>query len=160
MCATFTLEDWLAFAEVFGMPLRLGRYPDRLLTDPSAEAQASIATLMAVSYTHLAGFLWRQIQKLDEQLEERATKQETERKDWQKTWTELLERHMEHEEKEFDRLRELQLAFVAIQQKAMSYVTQQDLDTALAPLCEAIEKIERIVDARKARREDPVSGRA
>lgn len=47
MCATFMLEDWLAFAEVFGMPLRLGRYPDRLLTDPSAEAQASIATLMA-----------------------------------------------------------------------------------------------------------------
>lgn len=47
MCATFTLEDWLAFAEVFGMPLRLGRYPDRLLTDPSAEAKASIATLMA-----------------------------------------------------------------------------------------------------------------
>jgi len=47
MCSTFTLEDWLAFAEVFGMPLRLGRYPDRLLTDPSAEAKASINTLMA-----------------------------------------------------------------------------------------------------------------
>ncbi|MBK7982119.1 MAG: hypothetical protein IPP10_14475 [Candidatus Competibacteraceae bacterium] len=118
-----------------------------------------LGTILTINIA-VAGFLWRQIQKLDEQLEERATKQETERKDWQKTWTELLERHMEHEEKEFDRLRELQLAFVAIQQKAMSYVTQQDLDTALAPLCEAIEKIERIVDARKARREDPVSGRA
>lgn len=118
-----------------------------------------LGTILTINIA-VAGFLWRQIQKLDEQLEDRATKQETERKDWQKTWTELLERHMEHEEKEFDRLRELQLAFVAIQQKAMSYVTQQDLDTALAPLCEAIEKIERIVDARKARREDPVSGRA
>lgn len=26
MCKAFTLTDWLAFAEVFGMPLRLGRY--------------------------------------------------------------------------------------------------------------------------------------
>ena len=26
MCGNFTQEDWLAFAEVFGMPLRLGRY--------------------------------------------------------------------------------------------------------------------------------------
>ena len=46
MCSTFTIEGWLAFAEVFGMPLRLGRYPDRLLTDPSAEAKASIDTLI------------------------------------------------------------------------------------------------------------------
>lgn len=46
MCSTFTLEDWLAFAEVFGMPLRLGRYPDRLLTDQSAEAKESIDTLI------------------------------------------------------------------------------------------------------------------
>lgn len=26
MCKAFTLADWMAFAEVFGMPLRLGRY--------------------------------------------------------------------------------------------------------------------------------------
>lgn len=26
MCKSFTLADWMAFAEVFGMPLRLGRY--------------------------------------------------------------------------------------------------------------------------------------
>lgn len=26
MCKAFTITDWLAFAEVFGMPLRLGRY--------------------------------------------------------------------------------------------------------------------------------------
>lgn len=47
MCSTFTLEDWLAFAEVFGMPLRLGRYPDHLATDQSAEAKAAIDKLIA-----------------------------------------------------------------------------------------------------------------
>jgi len=26
MCKTFTVSDWMAFAEVFGMPLRVGRY--------------------------------------------------------------------------------------------------------------------------------------
>jgi len=26
MCKSFTLKDWMAFAEIFGMPLRLGRY--------------------------------------------------------------------------------------------------------------------------------------
>ena len=26
MCKAYTLKDWMAFAEVFGMPLRLGRY--------------------------------------------------------------------------------------------------------------------------------------
>lgn len=46
MCATFTLEDWLAFAEVFGMPLRVGRYPDRYVDDTSAEAKAAIDTLI------------------------------------------------------------------------------------------------------------------
>lgn len=47
MCSTFTLEDWLAFAEVFGMPLRLGRYPDHLANDSSPEAKASIDKLVA-----------------------------------------------------------------------------------------------------------------
>lgn len=101
-----------------------------------------LGTILTINIA-VAGFLWRQIQKLDEQLEERATKQETERKDWQKTWTELLERHMEHEEKEFDRLRELQLAFVAIQQKAMSYVTQQDLSGALAKKAQRVAQASR-----------------
>ena len=46
MCSTFTLEGWLAFAEVFGMPLRVGRYPDRYVDDTSAEAKAAIDTLI------------------------------------------------------------------------------------------------------------------
>lgn len=45
LCGHFTLEDWLAFAEVFGMPLRLGRYPDRYATDHSTEAREALATL-------------------------------------------------------------------------------------------------------------------
>lgn len=27
LCKNYTIKDWLAFAEVFGMPLRLGKYP-------------------------------------------------------------------------------------------------------------------------------------
>lgn len=27
MCKSYTISDWMAFAEVFGMPLRMGRYP-------------------------------------------------------------------------------------------------------------------------------------
>lgn len=40
LCAHYALEDWMSFAEVFGMPLRLGRY------GPSATA-ADIQTLLA-----------------------------------------------------------------------------------------------------------------
>lgn len=39
MCKSYTLTDWLAFAEVFGMPLRIGRY------DPGA-TPADINTLI------------------------------------------------------------------------------------------------------------------
>lgn len=39
MCKSYTLTDWLAFAEVFGMPLRIGRY------EPGA-TQADINTLI------------------------------------------------------------------------------------------------------------------
>lgn len=46
LCAHFTMVDWLAFAEVFGMPLRLGRYPDHLVNDPSDEAKTAIDTLV------------------------------------------------------------------------------------------------------------------
>ena len=43
MCKSYTLTDWMAFAEVFGMPLRLGRYganatPDDIITLVSAVA--------------------------------------------------------------------------------------------------------------------------
>lgn len=40
MCKSYTLTDWMAFAEVFGMPLRIGRY------EPGA-TQADINTLIA-----------------------------------------------------------------------------------------------------------------
>lgn len=40
LCAHYALEDWMSFAEVFGMPLRLGRY------GPSATA-TDIQTLLA-----------------------------------------------------------------------------------------------------------------
>lgn len=40
MCKSYTLTDWLAFAEVFGMPLRLGRY------GPNASAE-DIRTLVS-----------------------------------------------------------------------------------------------------------------
>jgi phage gp29-like protein len=39
MCKSYTITDWLAFAEVFGMPLRIGRY------EPGA-TQADINTLI------------------------------------------------------------------------------------------------------------------
>ena len=118
-----------------------------------------LGTILTINVA-VAGFLWRQMQRIEEKQEERAKREEAERKTWQTAWTDLLNRHMEHEEKEFDRLRALQISFVAIQEKAMSYVSQDDLERALKPLREAIEKIERIVDARKLRREDTVSGRA
>lgn len=47
LCSHYALEDWLTFAEVFGMPLRLGRYPDRYVNDNSAEAKDAIAKLIA-----------------------------------------------------------------------------------------------------------------
>ncbi len=124
--------------------------------------QIELTWLLGVVFTAssaIIGFFWRQLQKLEDAQEKRFQKQEAERKEWQKAWTDLLERHMEHEEKEFDRVRALQISFVAIQEKALGYVSQDDLERALRPLKDAIEKIERIVDARKARREDPVSGR-
>jgi phage gp29-like protein len=40
MCKSYTLTDWMAFAEVFGMPLRIGRY------SPGA-TQADINTLIS-----------------------------------------------------------------------------------------------------------------
>lgn len=45
LCAHYALEDWMAFAEVFGMPLRLGRFPDNWMTDQNPEHQQAIETL-------------------------------------------------------------------------------------------------------------------
>ncbi|MER2527134.1 MAG: hypothetical protein ABTR07_04310, partial [Candidatus Competibacter denitrificans] len=83
--------------------------------------------------------------------------QERQRAEWQKAWTDLLETHMVHEEKEFDRLRELQLSFVIIREQSAKYVTQDALERALAPLEEKIDKIERIVESRKRPRDDGLS---
>lgn len=43
MCKGYSLKDWLAFAEVFGMPFRLGKH------DPSATDEEKSALLRAVS---------------------------------------------------------------------------------------------------------------
>ena len=43
MCKSYTLKDWMTFAEVFGMPLRLGRY------GPSATAEDIQTLIRAVS---------------------------------------------------------------------------------------------------------------
>lgn len=118
-------------------------------------------TLGAIFTSTMAviGFLWRQFQQLKQDQRERFAELERGRAEWQKTWTDLLQQHMAHEEKEFDRLRELQLAFVQIQQKAINYVTQRDLEQTLKPLYDAIEEIRSMIDARKVRRVDPISGR-
>ena len=124
--------------------------------------QIELTWLLGAIFTSslaIIGFLYKQIESLKTEQRLRFAEQERQRGEWQKAWTDLLEKHMVHEEKEFDRLRELQLSFVAIREKALKFVSQDDLERALAPLEEKIEKIERIVDARKARREDPVTGR-
>lgn len=43
MCKGYALKDWLAFAEVFGMPLRVGKY------DPGASREQKAALLAAVT---------------------------------------------------------------------------------------------------------------
>jgi phage gp29-like protein len=43
MCKTYTMKDWLAFIEVFGMPLRLGKYEDM------ADAEQKSTLLNAVA---------------------------------------------------------------------------------------------------------------
>lgn len=43
MCKSFGLKDWMVFAEVFGMPLRLGKY------DESATAEQKTALLRALT---------------------------------------------------------------------------------------------------------------
>ncbi|MEN6375336.1 MAG: DUF935 domain-containing protein [Smithella sp.] len=45
MCSGYTVKDWLAFAEVFGMPLRLGRYQNGAEKDDIAVLKMAVANL-------------------------------------------------------------------------------------------------------------------
>ncbi|SNS05771.1 Mu-like prophage protein gp29 [Humidesulfovibrio mexicanus] len=45
MCKSYTLTDWLAFAEVFGMPLRLGRYGPNASADDIRTLVSAVANL-------------------------------------------------------------------------------------------------------------------
>ena len=45
MCKGYTIKDWLAFAEVFGMPLRLGKYGSTAKEDEIAILKAAVANL-------------------------------------------------------------------------------------------------------------------
>jgi phage gp29-like protein len=47
VCALYALEDWLAFSEVFGMPLRLGRYNSGASEDDKAKLKAAVSGLGA-----------------------------------------------------------------------------------------------------------------
>lgn len=45
MCKGYTIKDWLAFAEVFGMPLRLGKYAPGASEDDKAVLRMAVANL-------------------------------------------------------------------------------------------------------------------
>ena len=45
MCKNYTVKDWLAFAEVFGMPLRVGKYQPGASKDDIAILKAAVANL-------------------------------------------------------------------------------------------------------------------
>ena len=45
MCKGYTIKDWLAFAEVFGMPLRLGKYQAGASEDDKAVLRMAVANL-------------------------------------------------------------------------------------------------------------------
>lgn len=45
MCKSYSLKDWLAFAEVFGMPLRLGKYGLGATPEQKAELLRAVANL-------------------------------------------------------------------------------------------------------------------
>lgn len=47
LCHHYVLEDWLTFAEVFGMPLRLGRYGDTAKAEDLATLRAAVEGLGA-----------------------------------------------------------------------------------------------------------------
>jgi phage gp29-like protein len=43
-CKRFTVSEWLAFMEIFGMPIRLGKYPSNM-ADKKAELQAAVRAI-------------------------------------------------------------------------------------------------------------------
>jgi phage gp29-like protein len=45
MCKGYTIKDWLAFAEVFGMPLRMGKYGSSASADDIAILKTAVANL-------------------------------------------------------------------------------------------------------------------
>ena len=45
MCKAYTLKDWMAFAEVFGMPLRLGRYGPGASEDDISTLVTAVANI-------------------------------------------------------------------------------------------------------------------
>lgn len=45
MAKSYTVTDWLSFAEIFGMPLRIGRYDDRASDDDVAILRQAVANL-------------------------------------------------------------------------------------------------------------------
>jgi phage gp29-like protein len=45
MCKNYTVKDWLAFAEVFGMPLRIGKYQSGARKEDIAILKAAVANL-------------------------------------------------------------------------------------------------------------------
>ncbi|NRA85788.1 MAG: DUF935 domain-containing protein [Rhizobiales bacterium] len=49
MCSSFSARDWMAFIEVFGMPLRLGRYPSGTKPEDIAILAKAVAALASDS---------------------------------------------------------------------------------------------------------------
>ncbi len=45
MCKSYSVKDWLAFAEVYGMPLRLGKYDSGATPDDKAVLRMAVANL-------------------------------------------------------------------------------------------------------------------
>lgn len=45
VCKSFTVKDWMAFAEVFGMPLRLGKYPSSATQEDKDTLLVAVANL-------------------------------------------------------------------------------------------------------------------
>lgn len=45
MCKSYNWKDWMAFAEVFGMPIRVGKYPSSSTKDQRASLLASVASI-------------------------------------------------------------------------------------------------------------------
>lgn len=45
MCKSYTLKDWIVFAEVFGMPLRLGTHEDNATDEQKADLLAAVTNI-------------------------------------------------------------------------------------------------------------------